>query len=257
MERLPPLPADWRLAWSDEFDCDGAPDPTRWVPEYGRVRNQEAQFYTRDRRENARVEGGCLVIEARREAWEGAEYTSASLTARRDPLRYGRIEVRAKLPRGRGLWPAIWTLGLKTPEVPWPDCGELDLMEHVGFEPDRIHANIHTKAFNHVLRTNLSAHWDEPGHADRFHDWVLDWTGERILIGCDGIVRLTHANDGRGDPATWPFAQPQYLILNLAVGGFWGGQQGIDDTAFPQRFLIDHVRIYAPPAQAQTPRLSD
>ena len=129
------------------------PDAGRWDYEVGLIRNNERQYYTRDRPENARVENGLLVIEARREAFQGADYTSASLTSRAS-WTYGRIEVRAKLPKGRGTWPAIWMLGTNIRQVGWPECGEIDIMEHVGFDPGRIHANIHTRAYNHVQGTN-------------------------------------------------------------------------------------------------------
>ena len=228
--------------WQDEFGSEGLPDTSRWDYEVGFVRNRERQFYTQRRPENARVENGMLIIEARREPYENAQYTSASLTSRTS-WRYGRIEVRAKLPKGRGTWPAIWTLGANIRDVGWPACGEIDIMEHVGFDPGRIHANIHTTAYNHVKRTNkgnsiLVAKPDED-----FHVYAVAWTSTRIDAFVDGQRYFTFAKEDGGD-AVWPFDGPQYLILNLAIGGTWGGQKGIDDETFPAQFLIDYVRVF-------------
>ena len=171
--------------WQDEFERDGLPDPARWDYEVGRVRNREAQYYTRGRAANARVETGVLIIEAHREPYEGADYTSASLTSRAS-WTYGRIEVRARLPRGRGTWPAIWMLGTNIREVGWPECGEIDIMEHVGFDPGRIHANIHTGAYNHVQRTNKGNNLLVPGVDDAFHVYSAAWTPQQITMSVDG-----------------------------------------------------------------------
>ena len=232
------------LAWEDQFDGRGLPDPSRWNYEVGLIRNNELQYYTRDRQANARVEDGMLVIESRKEAYEGAGYTSASLTSRAS-WTYGRIEVRAKLPKGRGTWPAIWMLGTNIREVGWPQCGEIDIMEHVGFDPGRIHANIHTRAYNHVQGTNKGNSVLVPQPDDQFHVYESVWTPDRIDVLVDGQRYFTFAREPGGD-AVWPFDKPQYLILNLAIGGSWGGQQGIDESAFPTRFLIDYVRVYRP-----------
>ena len=238
---MTPAPASGTLVWQDEFDSPGLPHPGRWDYEVGLIRNNERQYYTRDRPANARVEDGTLIVEAHRERHQGADYTSASLTSR-SSWTYGRIEVRAKLPGGRGTWPAIWMLGVNIRDVGWPACGEIDIMEHVGFDPGRIHANIHTKAYNHVQRTNkgnnrlLSAE-------NEFHVYSTVWTPAQIEVFVDGERYFTFAKEPGGD-AVWPFDKPHYLILNLAVGGSWGGQKGIDDSAFPARFVIDYVRVY-------------
>lgn len=228
--------------WQDEFDGSGLPDASRWDYEVGLIRNNERQFYTRARQENARLENGTLVIEAHREPYQGAAYTSASLTSRAN-WTYGRIEVRAKLPKGRGTWPAIWMLGTNIREVGWPACGEIDIMEHVGFDPGRIHANIHTKAYNHVQRTNKGNSLIVSKLDEDFHVYSADWTPEKIDFFVDGQRYFSFAKEPGGD-AVWPFDKPQYLILNLAIGGSWGGQQGIDDAVFPTRFVIDYVRVY-------------
>jgi beta-glucanase (GH16 family) len=240
----PEAPSGWTLVFADEFDGAGAPDPAKWGYELGYIRNKEAQFYT-SRTGNVRVEGGNLVIEARKEAHEGFAYTSASLNTRgRFEFLYGRVEVRAKLPAGRGAWPAIWTLGTNRGEVRWPACGEIDIMENVGFDPLRIHASVHTAAYNHVAGTQKTSIVTLPASpSDDFHVYAMEWRPERIDVFMDGKQYFTFANEGTGNDA-WPFDKPQYLLINLAIGGMWGGQKGIDDGSFPQRYLVDYVRIY-------------
>ncbi len=235
-------PVSETLVWDDQFDGRGLPDASKWDYEFGFIRNKERQYYTRNRPENARVENGMLVIEAHKESYEGAAYTSASLTSRAS-WTYGRIEVRAKLPKGRGTWPAIWTLGTNRHEVGWPACGEIDIMEHVGFDPGRIHGNIHTRAYNHVQRTNKGNSIPVSKPDEEFHVYEAIWTPHQIDVLVDRRRYFTFAKEAGGD-AVWPFDKPQYLILNLAIGGTWGGQQGIDDSAFPARFLIDYVKVY-------------
>ena len=229
------------LVWQDEFDGQGLPDASRWNYEEGFIRNNERQYYTRARAENARLENGLLIIEARRERFQNADYTSASLTSRAS-WTYGRIEVRAKLPKGRGTWPAIWTLGTNIRDVGWPTCGEIDIMEHVGFDPGRIHANIHTKAYNHVQGTAKGSSVVVANPED-FHFFSVSWTANAIEMSVDGQRYFTFPKETGGE-TVWPYDKPQYLILNLAIGGSWGGQQGIDDAAFPTQYAIDYVRIY-------------
>jgi beta-glucanase (GH16 family) len=230
------------LVWHDEFDGQGLPDAVRWDYESGLIRNNERQYYTRDRPANARVEDGMLVIEAHLERYQDAAYTSASLTSRAS-WTYGRIEVRAKLPKGRGTWPAIWMLGTNIREAGWPTCGEIDIMEHVGFDPGRIHANIHTKAYNHVQGTNKGNSLVVSRPDEEFHVYSAVWSPEQIEVFVDGQRYFVFAKEPTGDEV-WPFDKPQYLILNLAIGGSWGGQKGIDDSVFPTRFVIDYVRVY-------------
>jgi len=235
---------EWQLLWSDEFDIEGLPDSTKWNYEEGFIRNDEAQYYTRARLENARVDDGMLVIEARQEKYEGADYTSASITTSgRASWRFGRIEVKAKLPTGRGMWPAIWMLGTNISEVGWPECGEIDIMENVGFDPDRIHANVHTGAFNHVDGTSKGSSIVVENPHSAFHVYAIEWSGDRIDFFVDDKKYFSFANTG-GGVAEWPFDQPHYLILNLAVGGAWGGREGIDDSILPQRYYVDYVRVY-------------
>lgn len=239
---------EWKLIWSDEFDYNGLPDPKKWTYEEGFVRNKEAQYYTRGRRENARVEDGMLVIETRRERYRDADYTSASVTTEgHASWRYGRIEVKAKLPTGRGLWPAIWMLGADRPIVGWPACGEIDIMENVGFDPDRVYATIHTPTFNGNKGTQKSGNTVVVAPYRQFHVYAMDWYEDRMDFFVDGKKIHTFHNTGKGNDE-WPYDKPFYLLINTALGGGWGGQQGIDDAALPQRYYIDYVRVYAAPS---------
>lgn len=241
---LRPDDPEWKLVWSDEFASEGLPDPKKWSYEVGFVRNREAQFYTKGRKENARVEGGSLVIESRKEKYEGGEYTSASLhTKGKGEWRYVRVEARAKLPTGRGMWPAIWMLGTNIGEVGWPRCGEIDIMENVGFDPETIHANIHTQAYNHVKGTNKGSKTKVEKPYESFHVYAVEWSEKRLDFYVDGRKYFAFENEGKGE-ATWPFDRQHYLILNAAIGGSWGGQKGIDAGIFPQKYLIDYVRVY-------------
>jgi beta-glucanase (GH16 family) len=257
---------DWKLVWNDEFNESGLPNPARWNYEFGLLRNNERQFYTRARRENARVEDGKLIIEARKERWVDssseppesagarrrrdrgiADYTSASLTTQgKAAWTHGRIEVRAMLPAGRGTWPAIWTLGTSIDKAGWPACGEIDIMEFVGYEPGIIHANIHTKKYNHVANTGKGDKIAIADASKSFHLYAVEWDAEKMDFFVDEHKYFTYRNEGSGE-AAWPYDKEQYMILNLAIGGDWGGQKGIDDSRFPQQFVIDYVRVYQKP----------
>jgi beta-glucanase (GH16 family) len=256
--------AEWELVWSDEFDKAGAPDATKWGYEEGLVRNREAQYYTRGRLENARVEKGVLIIEARKEKFanarykpdgggesgrEFAEYTSASLVTRgKASWTYGRVEVRAKVPSGRGVWPAIWMLGTNIGAAGWPRCGEIDIMEYVGFDENTIHGTVHTGKYNHVKGTAKGAKLAVTKPYEDFHVYAMEWDAKKIDVFVDGKKYFTFENEGTGVEA-WPFDAPQYLILNLAIGGSWGGQKGIDEGIFPQRLEVDYVRVYKQKAE--------
>jgi beta-glucanase (GH16 family) len=234
---------DWTLVFSDEFDTPGAPDPAKWGFELGYIRNNEKQFYT-SRPENVRIEGGALVVEARKELYQGFDYTSASLnTLGRFEFQYGRVEVRAKLPAGIGMWPAIWTLGVNRRTVGWPACGEIDIMENVGFEPLRIHGSVHTAAYNHTKGTQKTATIDIGNPSEDFRVYAMEWYRDRIDVFADGQKYFTFRNEGSGSQV-WPFDAAQYLLINLAIGGSWGGQKGIDDSRFPARYVVDYVRVY-------------
>ena len=233
----------WKLVWNDEFDKDGQPDPAKWGQEQGFIRNNEKQYYTKSRPENARIEKGNLVIESRKEQFEKGQYTSASLLTRgKAEWVFGRVEVRAKIPTGRGTWPAIWMLGADR-KLGWPACGEIDIMENVGYDPDVICANIHTKSYNHVKKTGKGNKITATAPYNDFHIYAIDWYPDHIDFFFDDQKYFTFKNEGTGNDV-WPYDKPHYLILNTAIGGAWGGQKGIDDAIFPQKFLIDYVRVY-------------
>ncbi|MEZ0325830.1 MAG: family 16 glycosylhydrolase [Fimbriimonas sp.] len=235
--------ADWKLVWSDEFDMPGLPDSEKWGYEEGYIRNGEKQFYTK-RRENARVEKGKLIIEAQKDGFQGKPITSASLTTQgKAEWTYGKFEVRAKLPAGRGTWPAAWMLGTNISKVAWPKCGEIDIMEYVGFEPNKVYSNVHTLAYNHSIGTGKGSSMDLDRPFASYHVYSCEWTLGQMQFFVDGRHMLTFKKE-RDDVAVWPFDAPQYLILNLAIGGGWGGQKGIDDAIFPARYEIDYVRVY-------------
>ena len=236
-------PAGWTLVFSDEFDTPGALDPAKWGYDLGYIANDEKQSYT-SRSENVRAEGGNLVIEGRKEAYQGYTYTSARVVTRgRFEFLYGRVEVRAKVPTGNGTWPAIWMLGTNIGQVGWPTCGEIDIMENVGFDPLRIHASVHTTDYNHAIGTQKTANVTVANPWEDFHVYAMEWYADHIDVFVDGQKYFTFRNEGTGSRA-WPFDKPQYLLVNLAIGGSWGGQKGIDDSRFPHRYLIDYVRIY-------------
>jgi beta-glucanase (GH16 family) len=238
-----PAPAGWTLAFADEFDAPGALDPAKWGYDIGYIANDEKQYYT-SRSENVRAEGGNLVIEARKEAYQGYAYTSARVVTRgRFEFLYGRVEVRAKLPTGNGTWPANWMLGTSIDPVGWPTCGEIDIMENVGFDPLLIHASVHTAAYNHTIGTQKTASVTIANPWDDFHVYATEWFADHVDVFVDGQKYFSFRNEGTGS-RTWPFDKPQYLLVNLAIGGSWGGQKGIDDSLFPHRYLIDYVRIY-------------
>ena len=255
-----------KLVFADEFDKPGLPDPARWAYETGFIRNNEAQFYTKQRSQNARIENGNLVIEARKEnftradagpdasGWRGrdaAQYTSASLhTKGKAEWTYGRIEVRAKLPPGRGTWPAIWMLGTNIAQVGWPACGEIDIMEFVGYNPGTVHANVHMRKYNHTKGTGKGDKISVPDATAAFHIYAVEWSPDRMDFYVDDKKYFTFKNEnapGQKNADVWPFDQAHYLILNLAIGGAWGGQKGIDDSIFPTTYYIDYVRVYQKP----------
>jgi beta-glucanase (GH16 family) len=242
----------WEMVWSDEFDYEGLPDKTKWNYEEGFVRNDEKQYYTRNRLENARVEHGMLVIECRKENFTPKDhapvkYTSASLTtANQADWRYGRIEVRAKLPKGKGVWPAIWTLGASFPKVAWPACGEIDIMELVGKEPNHIYGTLHYLLEDGKNGADQGMLETENPSGD-FHLYAVEWDADRIDFFFDGKKYQTAFLEKAGKGDNNPFRRPHFLLLSFALGGDWGGP--IDDAILPQQLLIDYVRVY----QRKTP----
>lgn len=236
----------WKRLWADEFNTSGLPDTTRWRFDVGGHGwgNNELQYYTYADTTNAIVKNGSLHITALMKKTGGNNYTSAKLiTKGRQLFRYGKIEVRARLPKGRGTWPAIWMLGNNIDTVGWPDCGEIDIMEHVGFNPDSVFGSVHTKRFNHILgtQTTKGIYINNPYSA--FHTYAVEWTPEKISFLVDEECYLEFFNQQKTE-AEWPFGKPFYLILNLAIGGNWGGEKGVGQAIFPAVLEVDYVRVF-------------
>ncbi len=252
---------DWQLVWQDEFDGDSL-DDSKWSPNIWPPRkvNDEDQAYT-GREKNIRLEDGMLVIEAHKEDYEGAKYTSGRIhTAGKGDFLYGRFEMRAKLPSGQGTWPAFWML----PSDPfryatkcgegewqgndecdaWPNSGEIDILEHVGYQMDHVHGTVHNEAYYWVKWEQRKGRILLDGVDEKFHVYALEWTPERIDAFVDDAHYFTYINEGTGWNA-WPYDHPFHLILNIAVGGVWGRAGGpIDDSIFPQQMHVDYVRVY-------------
>ncbi|MFC4263605.1 family 16 glycosylhydrolase [Ferruginibacter yonginensis] len=230
--------------WEDNFNTGTAPDLSKWTYETGGSGwgNNELQYYTSGA--NASVTGGNLVITAKKEAFGGRDYTSTRMiTKGKGDFLYGRFEVRAKLPKGRGTWPAIWMLHSDAAYGNWPASGEIDIMEHVGFDPNKIHASVHTSAYNHLRGTQKTASKVIPTATDDFHKYRIDWTPYAVRGYIDDVQYFEFVNGNTGF-TTWPFNKRFFLILNVAVGGDWGGAQGIDNTAFPTSMVVDYVKVF-------------
>lgn len=242
---------EWKVVWADEFEGEGMPDTSKWTYDIGDWGwgNNELQYYTDSRLENARLEDGNLVIEARKNDMN-QEWTSARLTTRgKVTFLYGRIEFRAKVPPNKGNWAAGWTLGDDyVDELSWPYCGEIDILESVGYEIDnetgngKAHASAHCGAYYFKLGNQPTGIIDVENMNNEYHIYAVDWTPEGIIASVDGKEYFTY-NDTSTDLA-WPFGKAQNLILNLAMGGGWGGLQGMDETMTSQKFLVDYVRVY-------------
>lgn len=237
----------WNLVWSDEFNYSGMPDSNIWNYDtagnawgWG---NNELQFYTHSNPQNVNVDNGVLSIIARKDSISGKHYSSARLTTKdKKPFQYGRIEVRAKLPKGKGLWPAVWMLGQNIDSVGWPLCGEIDIMEYVGYQPDTVYATIHSEAYNHMKNTQKMKSTFIANPYD-FNIYAIEWTEEKIDFFYNNILYNTIINEHKS-VNEWPFSTPFYLLLNVAVGGNWGGKHGVDDTIFPAKMEVDYVRLY-------------
>lgn len=237
---------DWELYWDEEFNYNGIPDSSKWSYDVGGQGwgNNELQYYTKASSKNVEVSNGTLKLKAIREKMDNRDYTSARLlTKDKADFTYGKVEIRAKLPAGRGLWPAIWMLGTNIKTVPWPDCGEIDIMEHVGFEKDSVFGTIHTKAYNHVIGTQKTRAIFINDPYTSFHIYSVEWTPEHVDFYLDNII-YNHFENEHKTTAEWPFDSPFFLVLNLAIGGNWGGKEGIDKTIFPATMEVDYIRVY-------------
>ena len=253
LDRRVPIPAGWTLTWSDEFSGSNgtAPDARKWTYDLGGGGwgNQELETYT-NRGKNARIEKGSLVITARREKYTGEDgiardYTSARLkTQRLFSQRYGRIEARIKIPEGQGMWPAFWMLGDDIASKGWPRCGEIDIMENIGREPGTNHGSLHgpgakgTASLTSILTLPAGQKL-----SDDFHVYAVEWEPEAIRFYVDASLYATFIPQQWPAGATWVFDHPFFLLLNVAVGGDWPGSPDAR-TKFPQRMLVDYVRVY-------------
>jgi len=237
----------WKLVWADEFDVDGPPNPDKWnVLTWGPYRvNQELQAYL-PKAENVRVENQRLVITARKVDEDFWKYSSGRITTEgKFSFLYGRVEFRAKLPRGIGTWPALWLMpeDLKGYGKGWPDSGEIDVMEHVGHRPGEVLSTVHTGQYNWPAGTQRGGHIQVDDVFDTWHTYAVEWAPGGLDFFVDDRKVFRFDND-RTDWKAWPYDKPFHLILNVAVGGNLGGQQGVDETAFPASMQIDWVRVY-------------
>lgn len=231
-----------KMIWAEEFNYKGLPDPAKWGYEEGFVRNNEKQYYAAVRQENSYVQGGNLVIESRKEQYKTANYTSASINTLGKQSFAGdiRVEVRAKLPSGKGIWPAIWMMGDNVNQIGWPKCGEFDIMEFVGHTPGVIHANIHWFDTPSGKKVSKGGQIKRTDLHKAFHVYGLERKGDSISIFLDDEYYFTLKADAGVYKDS--FSSPLYLLLNTAIGGDWGGE--IDDSIFPQKYYVDYVRVY-------------
>lgn len=242
--------SEYELVWSDEFDKDGLPDTTKWTyaigdgcPELCGWGNSEKQYYT-DKERNARVENGVLIIEAHKETIDSSDYTSAKLeTKGKQDWLYGKFETRAKLQGGTGTWSALWMLPSDNKYGNWPKSGEIDIMEHVGHEAEWVFGTIHTEAYNHWKNTHIGDSTMVEDSETEFHVYGLEWTADSLKWSVDEEVYFALGNPDKTSDE-WPYDQPFYFIMNIAIGGFWGEMYGINDGAFPQKMEVDYVRVY-------------
>lgn len=245
--------SQWDLVWSDEFNSGSQPSTSKWKYDLwapGQV-NNEWQSYT-NRWENVRIENGMLIIEARRDWGNGYEYTSGRINSTAS-WTYGRIEARMRLPGGWGTWPAFWLYpdnesiyGWNSEtNYWWPNCGEIDIMEEVGYDQNTIHASVHSKNFYFKLGNQRTGTTYVGDATSAFHVYAAEWFENRIDFYVDGNKYFTVWNDWSGWES-WPYNHNFHIILNLAVGGDWGGAQGVDPNIWPRRMEVDYVRVYKP-----------
>lgn len=253
-----PMPAHTaKLLWSDEFD-EKSLDMSKWSFDTSRNKagwyNGELEYYAANRPENLRLENGHLIIELRKDPqlirkfpdWGKQKYSSAKIMTK-DKVAFdtGFVEVSAKLPCARGTWPAIWMM--PQGEAPWPEGGEIDILEQVGSQPNVAHATLHTALFNHTHGNGRGAETAVPNACTAFHRYQLAWRNDAITMGVDDRAYMRVRNDQPGGRGAWPFDGPFYLILNLAMGGNWAAAKGIDDAALPQQMDVDYVRVWEMP----------
>ena len=250
-KNLPDNITDYELVWSDEFNYEGLPDETKWSYDIGGHGwgNQELQCYTADK--NAYVSNGNLVIEARHEACGDNNFSSARLVTKgKGDFLYGKIEVSAKVPEALGTWPAIWMLPTDWQNVSWPLCGEIDIMEHVGYKVGEILGTVHTGAYNHTIDTQQGGHINIENVKGAFHKYSIEWLPNKINFYVDDQLYYSFNPFDTYedvDASKWPYNKPFHIILNIAVGGTLGGKCGVDSIAFPQTMEVEYVRVYQSP----------
>jgi len=244
-----PVDKNWKFEttpmWAEEFDYTGVPDANNWTYDIGGSGwgNNELQYYT-NAPTNVHVDGGKLTITAKKEVMGGRNYTSTRLVSKnKGDFLYGRVEIKAQLPAGKGTWPALWMLPTDWAYGEWPKSGEFDIMEHVGYDLDNVHVTAHTEKYNFKINTQKTGTKMVPGSTTGFHTYRVDWTPYAMRGYIDDQLILTFVNDGTGSKS-WPFDKRFHLLLNVAIGGDWGGQQGVDDTIFPTSMVVDYVRVY-------------
>lgn len=238
---------DYRIVWCDEFNYRGLPDPTKWDYDVGGHGwgNNELQYYRRASRSNVMVQDDNLIITARKENYENRNYTSTRLlSAGKFQFTYGYIEFRAKLPAVKGTWPALWMLGDYW-KYGWPECGEIDVMEHVAQDLNVIHGSIHTTDYNHVQGTQKTASIVLDDVTNQYNLYAVEWTPKQIRFFVNGINYFTFNNDEINNPnhsrTSWPFDEEMFIIMNVAIGG-WGGTP--DPNFTEAKMYVDYVRVY-------------
>lgn len=236
------------LVFADEFDVDGAPDPNIWAFDIGTGSNgwgnNELQYYT-NRPENVIVQNGYLIITARREQFQGSGYTSARLkTQNIFSQKYGRFEARIKLPLGRGMWPAFWMLGSNIEQVGWPQCGEIDIMEYLGNRPTEVFGTLHGPGFSGGESIGKKYILPKGRFDTEFHVFGIEWTEKHVNWYVDDVLysQITR-KEIEDEGGEWVFDNDFFMLLNLAVGGNLPGSPNAD-TMFPQRMIVDYVRVY-------------
>ena len=240
----------WNIVWQDEFDKDSL-DLTKWSREIGGHGwgNNELQFYT-DSDSNSYVENGNLILKAQVVpqgigSSKGLRYYSSARlrTYGKGDWKYGRIEVKAKVASGQGIWPAIWMLPTDWLFGGWPSSGEIDIMEHVGYDLGVVHGSVHTEAYNHKINTQRSSARKIANVDTEFHVYSIIWDKDKISFFIDDVQYFLFENDQQGNYKTWPFDQRFHLLINIAVGGDWPGNPD-NSTNFPRKMLVDYVRVY-------------
>lgn len=241
------IPSGYSLVWQDEFNEGVLPDKEWWFEtgNHGWGNNELQNYVDRSLQKDtvAKIQDGILTITALKldKPYQGSAIISARMNTVKS-WKYGYFEARAKVPGGKGTWAAFWMMPQHF--TAWPLDGEIDIMEYVGYRPDVTQSSIHTDLYNHTIHTEKTATKDIKNAETEFHVYALEWTADQITGYVDGVAYFTFKNDHLGDKRTWPFDAPFYLKLNLAIGGNWGGLEGVEESIFPSKYEIDYVRVY-------------